>query len=71
MAARKITGGNIVATLTDWFVSPTNRGDTLYFLNSELDAKQIQQQAFYKGLLISISAVDQYTSQITFVNVLT
>lgn len=71
MATRKLTEQNKVAILTDWFLSPTNRLDILYFSQSEINGTNLEREAFGKGLLVSFTVVDAIIGQITFVAVLT
>lgn len=70
-AFRKLTNANKVTILTDWFNSPTNRSDILYFQLSDIDGKQLVQQAFGANLLVQYTKVDDNTGQITFQQVLT
>lgn len=70
-AFRKLTNANKATILTDWFNSPTNRTDILYFQLSDMDGKQLVQQAFGANVLVSYTKVDDNTGQITFQQILT
>ena len=71
MANIKLTANNFDNKLEDWKNNvSTSRVDVLYFLTSEINETDIQQVAWEKNLLISISGVDNFTSKITFVDTL-
>jgi hypothetical protein len=71
MANIKLTASNFDNKLEDWKNNvSTSRADVLYFLTSEINEIDIQQVAWEKNLLISISSVDNFTSKITFVDIL-
>jgi len=71
MANRKMTNANKVALLTDWFVSPTNRGDILFFILTDVNGEQLVSDAFGKGLMIAFTRVDNLMGKIAFIDVLT
>lgn len=71
MANRKLTNANKATILLDWFNSPTNRADILYFTKSEVSGVETQRIAFDRGLLITISDYDNLTGKITFGEILT
>lgn len=65
----KINQANYDNKLNDWKNSATNRGDVLYFVTDELNEKDIQQIAWKKGLIISITNAG-FLSKITFIDTL-
>ena len=69
MANVKINSNNYDTKLHDWKTSATNRGDFLYFVTDELNEKDIQQIAWKKGLIISITNTG-FLSKITFIDTL-
>ena len=70
MASRKLTNTNKVSLLQDWAQNATNRGDFLYFITEQLNPRELEEQAFNRGLLIRIDQVDGLVSKITFVDLL-
>ncbi len=70
MPSRKLTNANKVAILTDWLNSPTNRGDVLYYILTEIGSVELQNNCFYRGLLISVTPFDEFVGKVTFVDVL-
>ena len=69
MANVKTNQSNYDNKLSDWKNSATNRGDVLYFVTDELNEKDIQQIAWKKGLIISITSAG-FLSKITFIDTL-
>ena len=69
MANVKINLNNYDNKLHDWKTSVTNRADVLYFVTDELNEKDIQQLAWKKGLIISITNAG-FLSKITFIDTL-
>lgn len=69
MANVKINSNNYDNKLHDWKTSVTNRADVLYFVTDELNEKDIQQLAWKKGLIISITNAG-FLSKITFIDTL-
>ena len=69
MANVKINSNNYDTKLHDWKTSATNRSDVLYFVTDELNEKDIQQLAWKKGLIISITNAG-FLSKITFIDTL-
>ncbi len=69
MANVKINSNNYDNKLHDWKTSVTNRADVLYFVTDELNEKDIQQIAWKKGLIISITNAG-FLSKITFIDTL-
>lgn len=69
MANVKTNQSNYDNKLSDWKNSATNRGDVLYFISDELNEKDIQQIAWKKGLIISITNAG-FLSKITFIDTL-
>jgi len=69
MANVKTNQSNYDNKLSDWKNSATNRGDVLYFVTDELNEKDIQQIAWKKGLIISITNAG-FLSKITFIDTL-
>lgn len=71
MANIKLTTSNYDKVLSDWENNISNsRENVLYFLKSEINETDIQQMAWKKNMLISISGVDSFTSKITFIDTL-
>jgi hypothetical protein len=71
MANIKLTTSNYDNKLADWENNiGTTRADILYFLTSEINETDIQQVAWKKNVLISITRVDNFTSKITFLDTL-
>lgn len=71
MADKKMINSNKAALLQDWLNSPTNRQDKLYYSLAEISDVELRQQAFSRGLLISLNKVDDYFGVVTFIAVLT
>lgn len=71
MANIKLTPQNLENKLDEWENNVgTSRDDVYYFLTSVINETDIQQMAWDKNLLISISSVDNFTSKIIFVDTL-
>ncbi len=72
MANIKLTQNNFDNRLNDW-KNNTNqsRADVYYFINGEINTEDIRQVAWKKNLLINIQQNDEFSSRITYVDVLT
>ena len=70
-AFRKLTNGNKAAIILDWFNSPTNRSDILYFNMSEMNGNDLVHAAFGANVLVTYTPFDANTGQITFQQILT
>jgi hypothetical protein len=72
MANIKLTVTNYDSKLEDWKNNTgTTRDDILYFVKTEMNISDIRQVAWDKGLIIQIDGVDDFSSKITFVDLLT
>ncbi len=72
MANIKINASNYDNKLNDWKNNVgATRADILHFVPGELNPADIQQVAWKKNLIVSIEAVNEFVSKITYVDILT
>lgn len=71
MADKKLTNQNKGTLLLDWVNSPTNRADVLYYRLADVSGTELRQTAFDRGLMITLTPVDDYVGKITFDRTLT